>query len=152
MVNELMITHFPECEKFMEDHEINNGTNTDDSRYITDRNDIDKCVSIERIRWAMSTLAPYKSAGEDGIFPALILRSIAVSAPIQMMLFRASIIMNYIPESWRGTHLTFIPKPGEESYDTAKSYRPISLMSFVLKILEKSIDRKIRETYLGRIP
>ena len=39
--------------------------------------------------------------------------------------------------------MVFIPKPGK-SLTQAKSLRPISLTSFILKILEKQIDRHIR--------
>jgi len=39
--------------------------------------------------------------------------------------------------------VVFIPKPGK-SLTQAKSLRPISLMSFILKILEKLIDSHIR--------
>ena len=31
----------------------------------------------------------------------------------------------------------FIPKPGKEDYSSPKSYRPITLTSFVLKGLER---------------
>jgi hypothetical protein len=48
------------------------------------------------------------------------------------------------------THVneTFISKPGKTNYTDSKSFRPISLMSFVLKTLEKIIDRHIRNTTL----
>jgi hypothetical protein len=39
--------------------------------------------------------------------------------------------------------VVFIPKPGK-SQTQAKSLRPINLTSFILKILEKLIDRHIR--------
>jgi hypothetical protein len=43
--------------------------------------------------------------------------------------------------------VVFIPKPGK-SLSQAKSLRPISLMSFPLKTLEKIIDRHIRDGVL----
>ena len=39
--------------------------------------------------------------------------------------------------------MVFIPKPGKP-LTQAKSLRPISLMSFILKTLEKLLDRHIR--------
>jgi len=53
--------------------------------------------------------------------------------------------------SWRHTSVVFIPKPGK-SLTQAKSLRPISLMSFILKILEKLIDRHIRGSVLVEKP
>lgn len=48
--------------------------------------------------------------------------------------------------------MVFIPKPGRESYAQAKSFRPISLTSFLLKTLEKLIDRYIRDEILEVSP
>jgi ribonuclease HI len=54
----------------------------------------------------------------------------------------------YVPEIWCKVKVVFIPKPGKSSYTDPKSFRPISLMSFILKSLEKLVDRHIRETSL----
>ena len=59
------------------------------------------------------------------------------------MLLRASVAIGYIPMSWRHTRVVFIPKPGKP-LTQAKSLRPISLMSFMLRTLEKLLDRHIR--------
>jgi hypothetical protein len=37
----------------------------------------------------------------------------------------------------------FTPKPGKANDTEAKAYRPISLLSFMLKIMEKLVDRHI---------
>jgi hypothetical protein len=50
----------------------------------------------------------------------------------------------FIPMSWRQVKVTFIPKPGKLDYTEAKAYRPISLLSFLLKTMEKLLDRHIR--------
>ena len=42
----------------------------------------------------------------------------------------------------------FIPKLGQLSYHSAKVFRPISLTSFILKSLEKLIDRYLRDGVL----
>jgi retron-type reverse transcriptase len=48
--------------------------------------------------------------------------------------------------------VTFIPKPGKANYTEAKAYRPISLSSFMLKTIEKLVDRHIRDEILGLQP
>jgi hypothetical protein len=53
--------------------------------------------------------------------------------------------------SWRHTRVVFIPKPGKP-LSQAKSLRPISLVSFVLKTLEKLLDRHIRDGVLAETP
>ena len=47
--------------------------------------------------------------------------------------------------------MVFIPKPGK-SLTQAKSLRPISLMSFILKTLEEVLDRHIRDGVMVEKP
>jgi hypothetical protein len=44
--------------------------------------------------------------------------------------FVACLAYGYIPLAWRAVRVIFIPKPGRDSYELAKSFRPISLPSF----------------------
>jgi Reverse transcriptase (RNA-dependent DNA polymerase) len=46
----------------------------------------------------------------------------------------------------------FIPKPGRDSYEMAKAFRPISLTSFFLKTMERIVDHNIRTGPLKRFP
>ena len=46
----------------------------------------------------------------------------------------------YTPKRWRHMSMVFIPKPGKNSYSEPKSYRPITLSSFLLKTLERIIQ------------
>jgi hypothetical protein len=54
--------------------------------------------------------------------------------------------------AWRQVKLTFIPKPGKLDYTEAKAYPPISLLSFLLKTMEKLVDRHIRNGALKKYP
>ena len=67
------------------------------------------------------------------------------------MLLRARLALGYIPMSWRHTRVVFIPKPGKP-LTQVKSLWPISLTSFILKTLEKLLDRHIREGVLLEKP
>jgi hypothetical protein len=49
----------------------------------------------------------------------------------------------FIPIAWRQVKVTFIPKPGKLGNTEAKTYRPIILSSFLLKTMEKLVDRHI---------
>jgi len=81
-------------------------------------------------------MSPFKSPGENGIFPALLQKgSTYLLNPIKCI-SRASLALGYIPIAWRIARVAFIPKPGKIDYTTAKSFRPISLTSFLLKGLE----------------
>ena len=39
----------------------------------------------------------------------------------------------------------FIPKPGRNAYRGPRDYRPISLTSFLLKTMERLVDRYLRD-------
>lgn len=142
-IQELMSVHFPDCRRLNDTHDeatftptvINNLSNSD----------IEDTFKEEKINWAIHSLSPFKSPGEDGIFPALLQKASDIITPILAVLFKASAKLSYIPTTWRGTFVTFIPKAEKATYNKAKSYRPISLMSFILKVLEKLFDRRIRE-------
>jgi hypothetical protein len=58
----------------------------------------------------------------------------------------------FIPMAWRQVKVTFIPKPGKLDYTEAKAYRPISLSSFLLKTMEKLVDRHIMDGALKKYP
>jgi hypothetical protein len=79
--------------------------------------------------------------------PIMLQQGIELLAGKLLMLLRASLALGYIPMSWKHIRLVFIPKPGK-LLSQAKSLRPISLMSFILKTLEKLLDRHIRDGVL----
>jgi hypothetical protein len=96
------------------------------------------------LKWAVLSFQPYKSPGIDGIMPIMLQHDFELLAGKLLMLLQASLALGYIPMSWRHIRVIFIPKPGKP-LSQAKSLRPISLMSFILKTLEKLLDRHIRD-------
>jgi len=83
--------------------------------------------------------------------PTMLQQGFELLAGTLLMLLRASLALGYISMSWRHTRVVFIPKPGKP-LTQAKSLRPISLMTFILKILEKLLDRHIRGGVLVEKP
>jgi hypothetical protein len=98
-------------------------------------------INQAKIRWALNTFKPFKSAGTDEIVPALLQHGADLLVPHLCRIYRASMAYGFIPISWRQVKVTFIPKPGKVDYTEAKAYRPISLSSFLLKMMEKLVDR-----------
>nr|XP_034192180.1 uncharacterized protein LOC117609677 [Osmia lignaria] len=88
----------------------------------------EKVISTDRVKWAIGSFKRFKSPGTDGIFPALLQE--------------------------RGENLLEILQGsvGRDNYDLAKSCRPISLSSFLLKTLERLVDRYIRDEVLASKP
>ena len=80
-----------------------------------------------------------KAPGPDGIQP-WVMKNLNESALDRLViLYRASMALGYVPRIWRKANMVFIPKAGKDSYKQAKSYRPISLTSFILKGLESCL-------------
>jgi len=46
----------------------------------------------------------------------------------------------------------FIPKPGRNTHNGPRNYRPISLTSFLLKTVERLVDKYLRGETLGTVP
>ena len=109
-------------------------------------------VTYRRVEWAIDSFAPYKSPGLDGIFPALLQKAREVVIPHLVKIFRACLETGYVPAIWRQVKVVFIPKPGRNSYSGPRDYRPISLISFLLKTLERLVDRYLRDEALALVP
>jgi hypothetical protein len=99
-------------------------------------------VTPNKIKWAINSFDPYKSPGLDGIQPVHLQKVDWLLLPILTTIFRASLALSFIPNTWRTARVIFIPKPGTDSYDQAKAFRPTCFSSFLLKILEKIMDRQ----------
>ncbi|XP_020298130.1 uncharacterized protein LOC109862474 [Pseudomyrmex gracilis] len=96
------------------------------------------------VKWGVKTFSPYKSLGPDGIYPVLLQEGLAVLIGPLTKIFRASIALRHVPQAWSGTRVVFIPKPGRNGHITAKNFRPISITSFVLKTLERLVDKYLK--------
>ncbi|CAB0018431.1 unnamed protein product [Nesidiocoris tenuis] len=141
----LMKTHFPGSTV------LPSGVSTPESDFsIPHRRELGRSRTIftpERVKWAINSFKPFKSPGGDGVFPALLQRGLEVLSPLLIRLFCASYAMAYIPRAWRRVRVVFIPKAGGQPRSSAKGYRPISLMSFVLKTMEKILGHLLKEHF-----
>jgi hypothetical protein len=109
-------------------------------------------INKSKIRWALGTFKPFKSVGTDGIVPVLLQQVAEDAVPNLCHIFRACMAYGFIPTAWRQVKVSFIPKPGKLDYTETKAYHPISLSSFLLKTMEKLVDRHIREGKLKEYP
>jgi hypothetical protein len=111
-----------------------------------------RIVTYHRVLWAINSFAPYKSPGMDGIFPALLQKGQEILIPYLIRIFRACLATGYVPSMWCQVKVVFIPKPGRNSHCGPKDFRPISLTSFLLKTLERLVDRYLRDEVLALKP
>jgi ribonuclease HI len=141
-INNLMFTHFPDC---VDSTSIDYHSNVVIDGYSPWVSDI---CNVNKIAWAISSYSPFKAAGVDGIFPALLQWAGEVILHELRHIFMASLQLGTIPPQWRQVKAIFIPKPGKSDYSNAKAFRPISLTSFLLKTLEKLCERELRDNTL----
>jgi hypothetical protein len=102
-------------------------------------------VTYQGVGWAIDSIAPYEGSGMDGIFPVLLKEGREVLIPYLIRIFRTCLATGYVPAMWRQVKVVFIPKPGRNSYCGPKNFRPISLTSFLLKTMERLVDRFLRD-------
>jgi len=86
----------------------------------------------------------------DVNFPALLQEGREVLIPYLVRIIRACLATGYVTILWR--QVVFILKPGRISYCRPKDFRPISLTSFLLKTLERLVDRFLRDEILVSKP
>lgn len=108
-----------------------------------------RIFTYRRVKWAISSFAPYKSPGMDGIYPALLQEGWEILILYLIRIFRACLATGYVPGLWHQAKVVFIPKPSRSSYCGPRDLKPISLTSFLLKTMERLVDRFLRDEILA---
>ena len=96
-------------------------------------------VTEAKVAFAIKSFGPYKSPGGDGVYPIMLQKAGTSLINLLTKIFRAIIRIGHIPNLWCKAKAIFLPKPGKANYNSAKSFRPITLMSFFLKSLERLV-------------
>lgn len=147
----LLKTHFPGCKPVeTQAVDLDEVSNPPPSR--KDWAFAEKLTTKSKMKWVIFKFYSFKSAGQDGIFPALLKEGIGLLLDRLRSIFKSSLAMGYIPKSWEKFRVVFIPKPGKTTHSVAKDFRPISLTSFLLKALERLLDFYIRGDVLKKFP
>ena len=140
-INILLSEHFPES--------VHTGDLPKPQTYIPTKNQEEyPWLSEDKIRKAMGQFLPYKTPGADNIKPVTLQHLPPGCVTRLRMLFTASMELKYVPKSWRISKAIFIPKMGKDDYAQPRAWRPISLMSFMFKTLERLILWHLEDTVL----
>ena len=148
--NILIQEHFPGCEDVQRQRQKQlpaitlNDDEPDDSpiTYITE----DKVIK------AIESFGPYKAAGPDGIQPCVLQNLGPKMIQRLTRLYKISLKMNCTPNTWGQTKVIFLAKPGKADYSQPRAYRPISLMPFPMKGMERILLWYIQDTALTKSP
>ena len=109
-------------------------------------------ISLAKVQAAIASFLPYKGPGPDAP-PPVIYKFFGPMAQERLMrLFKASTLLEFIPSRWLEIKVVFIPKAGKKNYSEPRAYRPISLMNFMFKIIEKIRLWDIEEHVLQKNP
>ena len=142
----LLKAHFPDQAAGQEEPVAGPGEDdTAQQRQVSPENEIflesicERMITKDALKAAFDSFKPFKAPGIDGIFPVLIKKGLDILEDQILSLYKKSIKGGRVPIQWTKSRVAFIPKPGKADYTDPKSYRPISLSSFLLKGLERLV-------------
>ena len=92
-----------------------------------------------KIKDSLAGFEKKKSPGPDGIKPLVFDKLTDTFIEVLQIIYKSSIHLGYTPKAWKKTKVIFISKPGKDTYDKPKSFRPISLSNYLLKGLERLV-------------
>ena len=101
----------------------------------------DICITEAEVYDKLSALNPNKAPGPDHLHPLLLKNCASSLARPLFLLFVQSLGSGQLPQEWKQANVTPIFKKGSRT--KANNYRPVSLTSQVVKILESIIRSRI---------
>ena len=145
----LLKNHFPHCREVTPaDEEVPENQ----LRHDRLENPSVEFITADKIALAIQTMGAYKAPGPDKL-PAKVFRHVGPLALTRLQkIFRASVLLHYVPKEWRKASAIFIPKPGKDNYSHVRSFRPITLAPVIFKVLERVILWHLKDTTLLQSP
>ena len=100
-------------------------------------------VTVEKVIKIVETLKNKNSYGEDGISGRFLKDSLSVTAFFLTIIINTSLVTGVFPDKWKFAVVNPLIKKGE-SQDPS-SFRPISLLSTLSKVIEKIVAEQLNE-------
>ena len=111
-------------------------------------NEDSQFINKKSARYYINKFDNKKAAGMDRVRP-IILKNLSEKALDRLVIIlRASFVLSYTPSEWQMARVALVPKKDKDDYNSPKSFRPISITSFIFKVLEKMVKGEIENIYL----
>lgn len=101
-----------------------------------------ECIKEEDIDILIRNIHMRKACGHDDIKNIMLKNLPKAGIRFLTFIINACLKLQYFPKSWKSAKVVPIVKPGKDP-NQCESYRPISLLSSLSKILEKIINEKL---------
>ena len=138
-LNKLCTVLFPEC-KSAEEYEplrVQREAELHTASCSMEDDERAEGLTLEKLKAAIASFKNKKCPGLDGITPK-VFKSLGPKALKRLLdIYKASLLLGKLAKGWLDVKTIFIPKPGKPTYAEPRSFRPISLMQFMMKIMEK---------------
>lgn len=100
-------------------------------------------VTHGEIKWYIKELKNKKAPGYDRITNEILKKLTSKAIAYLCAIFNACLRTGHFPSKWKHAEIIVIPKPGKNKR-IVSSYRPISLLPTLSKLLEKVIQRRLQ--------
>jgi ribonuclease HI len=109
-------------------------------------------ITPKLVKKAIHNFSNGKAAGPDNIKPDL-LKHLPEKVILRLVnLYAACIETGHTPPNWCHSKTIMIPKSNKSDYSNPRSFRPISLTSFLFKTLERLVLWHLEDTSLKHSP
>jgi hypothetical protein len=102
-----------------------------------------KFYTVKEVYKEIASLKSRKAPGIDGVTPTMLKEMPRKGLVFLTYIFNAIIKQHYWPKQLKLADIILIPKPGKNPTSVA-SYRPISLLPIIAKLLERLLLKRIR--------
>lgn len=100
------------------------------------------CPELKALVW---TIAPNRAPGTDGITGSMVRALWPTLAPRLLCITNECLARARFPESWKVAQVVPILKGKDKDVMQPKSYRPVSLLPVLGKVIEKAINLRLQE-------
>ena len=84
------------------------------------------------------------ATGPDDLSILIVKRCFREPKTFFQLVFNACLKLGFFPSQWKHAKVLALRKPGKDRYDTARAYRPISLLNHFGKLFESVMNTKLK--------